>query len=171
VVEELGLDAVLPGRALVDERLAQPHLGAQLADVLGRDPGLRQAPLEPQVAQVAGVEAVGLGAPLPPAQAARLGRLGQVGRDAGRLQLLDDEAPAGGGLKRRLHRLAIEPAQEAPEAVPIGRANPPRPDLAGVGVERVEGDLLAVHVEPNYDRHRGLLKLHGLNACADHHRA
>jgi hypothetical protein len=108
---------------------------------------------------VAGVEAVGLGAPLAPAQAARLGRLGQVRRGAGRLELLDDEAPTGGRLQRRLDRLAIELAQEAPEALPIGRANPARPDLAGLGVEGVEGDLLAVHVEPNYDRHRGLLKL------------
>jgi hypothetical protein len=97
------LDAVLPGRALVDERLAQPHLGA----------------------------------PLAPAQAARLGRLGQVRRGVGRLELLDDEAPTGGRLQRRPDRLALEPAQEAPEALPIGRANPARPDLAGLGVERV----------------------------------
>ena len=108
---------------------------------------------------MAGVEAVGLGAPLAAAQAARLGRLGQVRDGAGRLQLLHDEAPTSRRLKRRLHRLAVEPTQETPEAVPIRGANPAAPDLAGLAVERVEGDLLAVHVESNYDRHRGLLKL------------
>ena len=108
---------------------------------------------------MAGVEAVGLGAPLAAAQAARLGRLGQVRHGAGGLELFDDEAPTSRRLKRRLHLLAVEPTQETPEAVPIRGANPAGPDLARLGVERVEGDLLAVHVESNYERHRGLLKL------------
>jgi hypothetical protein len=108
---------------------------------------------------MAGVEAVCLGAPLAAAQAARLGRLGQMRHGTGGLELLDDEAPPGRRLKRRLHLLGVEPTQEAPEALPVRRTNPARPDLTGLGVERVEGDLLAVHVEPNYDRHPGLLKL------------
>jgi hypothetical protein len=80
-------------------------------------------------------------------------------RGAGRLKLLDDEAPAGRGLERRLDRLAVEPAQETPEALAVGRANAPPPDLAGLGVERVGGESAPVHVESNYDRHRDLLKL------------
>jgi hypothetical protein len=68
VMEELHLNALLPGGALVDKRLGQPHLGAQLDQVLGWNSGLRRAALEQQVAQVAGVEAVRLGPPLAAAQ-------------------------------------------------------------------------------------------------------
>jgi hypothetical protein len=59
--------------------------------------------------------------------ASGFGRLGQVSSGAGGPQLLDDEAPAGGGLERRLHWLAVELAQEAPEALAVGGANPPPP--------------------------------------------
>jgi hypothetical protein len=36
--------------------------------------------------------------------------------------------------------------RKAPKALPLRGTNAAPPDLAGVGVERVEGDLLAVHV-------------------------
>ena len=43
----------------------------------------------------------------------------------------------------------------------------PRPrGLAGHRVDPVGGDLRSVLVKSHYDRHRGFLKLHGLNACA-----
>jgi len=42
VVEERRLDSHQPGRALVDERLAQARAGAPLAHVRWRNPGLRQ---------------------------------------------------------------------------------------------------------------------------------
>jgi hypothetical protein len=38
LVEQLRVDALLPGGALVDQRLAQPHQCPQLEDLLGRDP-------------------------------------------------------------------------------------------------------------------------------------
>jgi hypothetical protein len=41
-MEELRLQPLLPGRALVDQRLAQPHTRAQLQDLRGRDPRFRQ---------------------------------------------------------------------------------------------------------------------------------
>jgi hypothetical protein len=50
VMEEHGVDALQPLGALVDERLAQPHQGAQFEDVRGRDPRLGQPPFEQQVA-------------------------------------------------------------------------------------------------------------------------
>ena len=42
LVEELRLQPLQPGRALIDQRLAQPRAGAQLEDLHGRDPRLRQ---------------------------------------------------------------------------------------------------------------------------------
>jgi hypothetical protein len=44
VVIEHRLDALLPLAALRNQRMAQPHAGAQIEDVLGRDPRLRQPP-------------------------------------------------------------------------------------------------------------------------------
>ena len=44
LVKQLRAQPQLPGAALVDERLARPHPGAQLQDVRRRDPGLRQLP-------------------------------------------------------------------------------------------------------------------------------
>lgn len=38
VVKKRRLDALLPLAALVDERVAQPDAGAQLEQMLGRDP-------------------------------------------------------------------------------------------------------------------------------------
>jgi len=38
VMEQHSLDALLPFTVLIDQRVPQPHLGAQLEHVLGRDP-------------------------------------------------------------------------------------------------------------------------------------
>ncbi len=40
-MEELSVDALLPGDVLSDEGLAKPHLGPEIGDVIGRDPRLR----------------------------------------------------------------------------------------------------------------------------------
>src|SRR3954470_24357869 len=48
VVKQRRLDPLQPGRALVDERLAQPRLRTPLAHMRGRDPRLRQAALGQQ---------------------------------------------------------------------------------------------------------------------------
>src|SRR3954447_24408186 len=44
VVIEHGLDALLPLAALVDERVAQAHAGAQIEKMRRRNPRLRQPP-------------------------------------------------------------------------------------------------------------------------------
>jgi hypothetical protein len=69
VVVQHGVDALMPGGALVHQRFAQPHLGADVSDVGGRDPGLGQRPTQQQVTQVVGVGPVGLGPPLGPRSA------------------------------------------------------------------------------------------------------
>ena len=81
------------------------------------------------------------------AQRARLRRLGQVHDRSGRRQLLRDEQPARAGLDRHLDVLAGELAHPLAHRVAIA-AHPTAQHLAGVGIERVEGDLRAVHIEP-----------------------
>src|SRR5512132_3577274 len=61
---------LLPLAALVDQRVAQPHACAQIEDVLGRDPRLRQPVDHHQLAQMPGVGPIGLGPLLRPRRAA-----------------------------------------------------------------------------------------------------
>jgi hypothetical protein len=63
-MEQHGVDALLPGGALVDQPLAQPHGGAQVQDPGGWDPRAGQPALLQQLAQQPRVGAVGLGPPL-----------------------------------------------------------------------------------------------------------
>ncbi len=104
------LDALLPLAALIDERVTQTDAGAQVEQVLGRDPGLRQPPDHQQLAQVPGVGAVGLGALLVAAPRRGLGRFGEMDRGAGGTELLGHEAPAGRRLQRYLQRSASREA-------------------------------------------------------------
>jgi hypothetical protein len=104
---------------------------------------------------VASVGAVALGALLGAAAGGRLGRLGQMHLRADRLQLLDDEAPAGGCLQRDLELLAAEAGREAAHPGAVGRRDPLARDLAGLAVEPVGGDLRSVLVKSHYDRHSG----------------
>jgi hypothetical protein len=67
VVVEHRLDALLALAALIDQRVAQAHPGAQVEQMVGRDPGLGQPADHQQLAQVPSVGAVGLGALLVPA--------------------------------------------------------------------------------------------------------
>lgn len=55
---------------------------------------------------------------------------------------------------------AAEMLQPAAQQPPVGRGDPPVPGLAAALVEVVKGDLPPVNVEPAYDPHGGLLKLH-----------
>jgi hypothetical protein len=61
LMEEGGMDALLPGDVLVDEVLIEAHPRAHLLDMLGRDPGLRQGPRGQELAQMASVDAISLG--------------------------------------------------------------------------------------------------------------
>jgi hypothetical protein len=96
---------------------------------------------------VAGVGAVGLGAPLRAAQRPGVGRLGQVRCDPGTLQLLGDEPPAGGGLQGEVGLLTGEPRQPGPQLEAGGRAELAAAGLAAVGIDPVVGDLPPVDVE------------------------
>src|SRR3954470_17761029 len=55
MVIEHGLDVLLPLAALVDERVAQAHAGAQIEQMRRRNPRLRQPPDHDQRSQVTGV--------------------------------------------------------------------------------------------------------------------
>jgi hypothetical protein len=81
----------------------------------------------------------------------------------GALQFLDHEPPAGAALDRercRRARVGDQVLQPAAQQHPVGRGDPPVPGLAAALVELVKGDLPPVDVEPAYDPHGGLLKLH-----------
>ena len=68
MVIEHRLDPLLPLAALLDQRVTQPDPRAQIEDVIGRDPRLRQPPEQQQLAQMPRVGTVVLGALLVPAQ-------------------------------------------------------------------------------------------------------
>jgi hypothetical protein len=97
-----------------------------------RDPRLGQVLLDQQLPQVAGVGPVGLGAAFTASLGGRLRRLGQMGLDAGPLQLLHDIAPAGAALHREGHlTLPMEPGQERPKACTVGGDDTTPLDLTG----------------------------------------
>jgi hypothetical protein len=91
LVVEPSLDPLLPLGVLFDQRATQSHLGAQIKDVIGRDPRLRQPPGQPQFAVMASVRTVDLGVLVVPASGRCLGRLGQMHHRAHRPQLLDQK--------------------------------------------------------------------------------
>jgi len=159
MVEQDRVDALVPAGVPADQRTAQPDLGARVGDVGWWHPRLGQRAGAQQLPQVAGVGAVGLGAPLGAAQRPGVGRLGQVRAEPGALQLLGDQPPAGGGLQGEPGLLAGEPSKPAAQLQAGGRAELPAAGLAGVGVDPVVGDLAAVDVEASYDGHRDLLWL------------
>jgi hypothetical protein len=86
-------------------------------------------------------------------------------------QLLDHEPPPRRRLQRHLELLAAEAAQELAHAHTVRRRYSPAPHLARPGIEPVSGDLRSMLVNPITIVTWGLLKLHGLNACADQRRA
>ena len=120
-MEELGLEPMLPGGTLVEQRLARAHERAQLEDVRRRDPRLRQSPLEQQLEQQVAVGIVGLRPPLASPLAGRLGRVGEVRPVAGPLDLLDDKAPAGRPLQRKLGLATRELLKPLPQRDPRRR--------------------------------------------------
>jgi len=99
----------------------KPHAGAQVEQVRGRDPRFGQPADHQQLAQVAGVGAVALGALLGPAPRGGLGRLGEMHARADRPELLDDEPPARRRLQRHFEILAAEARGEPSDARAIGR--------------------------------------------------
>src|SRR5829696_8782329 len=144
--------------------MAQPHQSPYLLDVIGWNPRLRKPVYHHKIPQVPGVEAIRLGPLLGPLQGLGLRRLGQVRLDSGALHLLDDVAPAGGGLHGDGDLLSGEPLGELieplSEALAGGRADLAAMYFAADHLYVVEGDLLSMYVESTYNIHfRGLLKL------------
>jgi hypothetical protein len=105
---------------------------------------------------MAGIGAVGLGAALAPAPCPHLGRVGQVGGGARPRERLADEQPASAGLDRDVHLTAGEAVGPGVDSL-RGGVDPAAAELARHRVEGVEGDLVSVHIQSGYDRHRGLL--------------
>ena len=69
-----------------------------------------------------------------------------------------DEQPTGAGLDRNLDPSTREAAN--PRAHRIGcRVDPAARELTRLGIQRVKGDLISVHIEPGYDRHRASFEL------------
>jgi hypothetical protein len=107
------------------------------------------------------VRAIVLGALLGPAPRSRLRRLGQMHRRTHGAQLLDNEPPAGRRLQRDLELTVAKALQEPPHAHAVGRRHPRAADLTAVDVQPIRRDLRSMLIKSHYDRHKGLLKLHG----------
>src|SRR6266545_4291996 len=159
-MEELCLEPLLPGGALVDQHLAHPHAGAQLQYVRGRDPRLRQLAGEQQLQLQVTVGVVGLRPPLPSPLARRLGRVGEMRSVAGPLDLLDHEAPASRPLQCELGLTSRKLLKPLPHRSPRRGHDPAPPNLTRLAVERLVRDLSSMHIQCDYDRHRDLLELH-----------
>jgi hypothetical protein len=162
VVVEHGLDALLPLAALIDERVAQSDTGAQVEQVLGRDPRFRQPTDHQQLAQMARVGAVALGPLLGPAARRGLGRLGQMNLGADRPELLNDEPPARRRLQSHLDLLAAKRA--AKRRTPSRSAGATR--LRAISPVSVSSHSAVICARcwssPTTIVTRGLLKLHDL---------
>ena len=127
VVIEHRVDPLLPLGPLMGEQMPRPDPGAEIEDVRGRDPRLRQPADQQQLPQMPGISPVGLRALLLALQRGRLRRLGQVHLGADPLQFLDHEPPARRRLQRDLEPLALEPIKERADA---RRGLPARPSRA-----------------------------------------
>jgi hypothetical protein len=155
MVVEHRTDALLPLAALINQRVAQPDLRAQIKQMVGRDPRLRQPPDHQQLPQMPGVRPVGLRPLLVPAQRARRRRLTKMHPRTHTSKLLNHKPPARRRLKRDLELLTCEPAQKPPHAVPVRRRHPRPPDLTSLGVNPLGRDLRSVLIQTHYDRHQG----------------
>jgi hypothetical protein len=139
---------------LVHQRVAQPDLGAQIEDVIGRDRRLRQPPGHQQLAMMASVRAVGLRALPVPAQRRGLRRLREMHHRADRAQLLDQEPPPGRRLECDLQLLASEPPEEPTHPGAVRRTHPRPADLTAHKIDPLRGHLRPMLVKAHHDRHQ-----------------
>ena len=155
---ELGVDALHPLRALIDDRLVDANSFPPLEHQLGRDPRLGKIAVLQQHPQQVRVAAIRLGARLAAAGRLRVRRLRQMRLEARRRQLLDHIPPTGATLDRHRHRAlagagANVVIQPAAEPLPIRLPNPAPPHLPID--RRVERDLTSMQIEAAYHRHPG----------------
>jgi len=154
VVIQDRLDALLPLTPLMRQRVPQPDLGAEIQQMIGRDPGLRQPADRRQLTNVPRIGAVALGALLVPPPSRGLSRLGQMHDRADLRQLVGNKPPTRRGLQRDLELLAAELLTEPSDSLPMRRRDPRPRDLAGLGVQPLRDDLRSVLIKPHHDRHR-----------------
>jgi len=155
VVIQRRLDPLLVLRALLRKRVAQPHPGAQIQDVIGRDPRLRQPLEHQQLTQMPRVGAIALRALPRSPQPGSLRRLCEMHAGADPAQLLDHESPAGRRLQRDLQPPAAEALEEPPHPGTVRRRHAPAPHLAGLGIDPLTGDLRSMLIKSHYDAHQG----------------
>ena len=116
VVVEHSLDSLLPLATLVRERMPTADSCAEIEDVLGRDPRLREPANHQQLTQMPRVRTPGLRTLLAALPGAGLRRLSQMHLRADPAEPLDHEPPPGRRFQRHLELLAGK-AREEPPAV------------------------------------------------------
>jgi hypothetical protein len=149
------LDPLLPLRALLRKRVPQANPRAEVEDVIGRDPRLRQPPDHQQLPQMPGVRAIALRALLRPPQVGGLRRLRKMHHRADAPELLDHEPPARRRLQRDLKLPAAETRQPLPHPNAVRRHHARALHLTGLGVDPLAGDLSSMLVKSHYDAHSG----------------
>jgi len=159
---------MLPLAVLCDQRETQPHLRAEIKDVIGRDPRLRQPPRQQQLTMMTSIGTVGLRALLVPTPRGGLRRLRQMHDRSDPPQLLNHEPPAGRRLQRDLELLATEPLTEPAHPGTVRRRDPRPTHLTSLSVQPLRSDLRSMLIKSHYDAIRGLLTLHGFNGLGGH---
>jgi hypothetical protein len=149
------LDPLLPLPALLREPVTKSDLCAQVKEMGGRNPGLRDPPGHQQLSQMASIRAVVLRTLLAATHRRCFRRLGEMHLRADALQFLNDEPPAGRGLQRDLKILAVEALQEPTDTGAVRRHHTRARNLPGAGVNPVSRDLCSMLVCAHYDRHSG----------------
>ena len=151
MVVEHRLDPLLPLAPLVRKRVPRTDPRAQIEDVLGRDPRLRQPRSSAAHADASRPRGRSSRASCCPCSA-RLRRLGQMHLRADAAQLLDHEPPAGRRLQRHLELLAGETLNEPAHASAISRRDPAT-GLAGRWYRSTQRDLRPMLIQAHHDRH------------------
>ena len=165
------LDPLLPLAPLLAKRVPQPDTGAQIKDVIGRDPRLRQPLDHQQLPQMASVRPITLRALLWALEPSGLRRLGQMHHCANPTQLLDHEPPTGRRLQRHLQLPTAETLKELPHRSPIRRRHARALKLTRLGIDPFARDLSSMLIKSHYDRQQGPPQAPRLPACADTLRA
>src|SRR3954451_2054789 len=147
--------------------MAQPDAGAQVEQVRGRDPRFRQPADHQQLAQMPGVGAIALRALLGPAPRRGLGRLGEM-----------DARANGAPNSSTTNRQPVVASSATSSSWPPKRAANRRTAARSAGATRARGTTPGA--VPSHSAGicarwwsetitivtRGLLTLHGRNACA-----
>ena len=166
MVIEDRLDALLPLAALVRERVPQPHPRAQIEEMVRRDPRLGQPSDHQQLATWRASARSLLARFLFPRRAAVSAGSARCTTAPTRRNSSATKRQPVVASSADLELLTTEPLRELAHASPVRRRDPRSRDLTGVGVDPLCGDLRSVLIQTITIVIWGLLKLHGLQACA-----